>query len=298
VLNSLDIEDIFIQHINANWVPGSIVAHVLRLDKIHAIVSGNKWFKLKYYLEEAKQQGHDTIATFGGAWSNHIVAAAFAARVYGFKSIGIIRGEQPQQPSNMLVNAAAFGMQLQFVTRAAYNDKQSLKKDDGHVYWINEGGYGHPGARGAGEITQLVKDIEKYSHIICAVGTGTMFAGLVNSAKPMQEVIGISVLKNNFSVEDEVRALLDDKAGTKRFTILHGFHFGGYAKHPPQLIEFMQATWQSTGLPTDIVYTAKTFYALQQLIMAGRIPAGSNVLMIHSGGLQGNDSLQKGVLPF
>lgn len=296
--NKLDIEHITLQPIRANWLPASVTADVLRLDKIHPVVSGNKWFKLKYYLQEARIKGFDTVATFGGAYSNHIVAAAYASREYGFKSIGIIRGEKPGQLNSTLLNAGNYDMQLQFVSRAYFKNKEDIKKQLNNVYWINEGGYGNNGAKGAGEILQLVKDIENYSHIICAVGTGTMFAGLVNSAKPTQEMVGISVLKNNFSVEDEVKGLLDDKAAGKHFTILHDYHFGGYAKHPPQLLAFMRDTWYACRLPTDIVYTAKTFYGLQHLISTNKIPAGSRVLMIHSGGLQGNDSLQKGMLPF
>ena len=296
--NNLDIEHITIQPVHANWMPHSVTADVLRLDKIHPVVSGNKWFKLKYYLEEAKLTGYDTIATFGGAYSNHIVAAAYACRQYGFKSIGIIRGERPRSLNATLLNAASYGMQLQFVSREAFKDKDAIKEQYTNTYWINEGGYGQPGAKGAGEITQLVKDIKNYSHIICAVGTGTMFAGLVNCAKPNQQLIGISVLKNNFSVTDEVRLLLNDDAALVQFTILHDYHFGGYAKHPPELIDFMRETWYASQLPTDIVYTAKTFYALKQLIITGAIPAGSRFLMVHSGGLQGNASLQKGVLPF
>jgi 1-aminocyclopropane-1-carboxylate deaminase len=296
VQNSIDIEHITVQAITANWLPASVLADVLRLDEIHPIVSGNKWFKLQYYLEEAGLRGHDTIATFGGAYSNHIVAAAYACRACGFKSIGIIRGERPLHLSPTLINAADYGMHLQFVSRDAFKDKETIKQQLHNVYWINEGGYGSLGAKGAGDILQLVKNIENYTHIICAVGTGTMFAGLVNRAKPNQEMIGISVLKNNFSIAGEVRALLDDKA--KPFTILHDHHFGGYAKHPPELVDFMRETWHTSQLPTDIVYTAKTFYALKQLIISGSIPAGSRVLMIHSGGLQGNASLQKGVLPF
>ena len=296
--NKLDFENINLQPINANWLPENILVDVLRLDKIHPVVSGNKWFKLKYYLADAAEKGFDTLATFGGAYSNHIVAVAFACMEQGFKSIGIIRGEMPAKPSPTLQNAADYGMQLQFVSRQIFKDKEQLKQQLNNIYWINEGGYGSLGVKGAGEIVDTVKDFKNYSHIICAVGTGTMFAGIANNSGPGQTIIGISVLKNNFSINVEIQDLLDDKAMTGRLNIVHEYHFGGYAKHPPQLIDFMKETWYDSHLPTDIVYSAKTFYALRQLIMHDQIPAGSKVLMIHSGGLQGNVSLQKGMLPF
>ncbi len=296
--NKLDFENITLQPIHANWLAPNILLDVLRLDKIHPVVSGNKWFKLKYYLQDAMQKGYGTIATFGGAYSNHIVATAFACKEHGFKSIGIIRGEKPPGLSATLLSAADYGMQLVFVSRTDFKNKGVLKQQFTNAYWIDEGGYGSIGAKGAGEIMQLVNNAENYQHIVCAIGTGTMFAGLVNCAMPHQKVIGISVLKNNFSIYDEVLQLLNDKTAADRSEIIHGYHFGGYAKHPAQLIAFMNETWLESGLPTDIVYTAKTLYAVKQLIINGKIPGGSRVLMIHSGGLQGNASLQKGALPF
>jgi len=290
-------ENIEVQPINAHWLTKGTVLNVLRLDKLHPVVSGNKWFKLKYYLANAADNGCTTIGTFGGAYSNHIVAAAFACREAGFKSIGIIRGEEPVAPSATLQQATTYGMQLQFVSRGAFKDKAAIKNDYANVYWINEGGYGENGAKGAAEIWQQVPGANNYTHIVCAVGTGTMMAGLINGAAAHQKLIGISVLKNNFSITNEITALLNN-ATAASVDVQHGYHFGGYAKHPPELIDYMLQVWHDYALPTDIVYTAKAFYATQQLIMQNIIPAGSRVLMVHSGGLQGNTSLQKGLLPF
>jgi len=294
----LDLINIDIQPFNANWLPENVLLDILRLDKIHPVVSGNKWFKLKHYLIDAGQKGYEQIATFGGAYSNHIVAAAFACKAFGFKSTGIIRGEKPVHLSPTLQQAAEYGMQLQFVSREAFKDKEHIKQIFPGAYSINEGGYGPLGAAGAGEIMQLVTGAEKYSHIVCAVGTGTMFAGILNSINPAQKAIGVSVLKNNFSIKAEVEALLSDKTNDGRFEIVHDYHYGGYAKHPPALLDFMKQVWHTNNLPTDIVYTAKTLYAIQQMILQQAIPPGSRVLMVHSGGLQGNSSLQKGFLPF
>jgi len=295
--NKLDFNNIKIQSINAEWVHGNTALDVLRLDEIHPVVSGNKWFKLKYYLENAKQKGYDSIATFGGAYSNHIVAAAFACREYGFKSTGIIRGERPVKLSHTLMHAVEYGMQLQFISRADYKNRETLRLAD-NLYRIEEGGHGSLGAKGASEILQFVPVAETYTHIVCALGTGTMFAGIINASATHQMVMGISVLRDNISITNEVEALVDNANSHGDYTILHDYHFGGYAKHPPQLINFMRMAWNKYNLPTDMVYTAKTLYAIQQLALNGFFATGSRILMIHSGGLQGNASLPVGLLPF
>ncbi len=271
---------------------------ILRLDKLHPVISGNKWFKLKYYLQDAKHKEYNTIATFGGAFSNHIIATACACNKAGLKSIGIIRGERPAILSHTLLMAEQYGMELSFVSRSAYEDKETIKKDFKNVYWIAEGGYGNLGAQGAKEILSFCNESEKYTHIVCAVGTGTMMAGIIQSVNPKQTVIGISVMKGNYSLMEKVETLLNVEDINKSYRIIHDYHFGGYAKHPPGLIQFMNDIWQHHQLPTDIVYTAKTFYAAQQLIINNTIPEGSNVLLIHSGGLQGNLSLPAKTLCF
>ncbi len=276
----------------------NIQLDILRLDKLHPVISGNKWFKLKYYLQDAKHKEYNTIATFGGAFSNHIIATACACNKAGLKSIGIIRGERPAILSHTLLMAEQYGMELSFVSRSAYEDKETIKKDFKNVYWIAEGGYGNLGAQGAKEILSFCSEPEKYTHIVCAVGTGTMMAGIIQSVNPKQTVIGISVMKGNYSLMEKVETLLNAEDINKSYRIIHDYHFGGYAKHPPGLIQFMNDIWQHHQLPTDIVYTAKTFYAAQQLIINNTIPEGSNVLLIHSGGLQGNLSLPAKTLCF
>jgi 1-aminocyclopropane-1-carboxylate deaminase len=295
--NKLHFKNIKIQSVNAKWIPENTVLDVLRLDEIHPVVSGNKWFKLKYYLEDAKQKGYNSIETFGGPYSNHIIATAFACREYGFKSIGIIRGQRPAKLYPTLINAEEYGMQLQFISRADYKNREKISQVDG-LYRIEEGGYGSLGAKGAGEILAFVPGMESYTHIVCALGTGTMFAGLINASTVNQTVTGISVLNDNFSITNEVEKLVDKTHSHGDYTIIHGYHFGGYAKHPPQLINFMTMAWNKYNVPTDIVYTAKTLYALQQMALNGHFAAGSKILMVHSGGLQGNVSLPAGVLPF
>jgi 1-aminocyclopropane-1-carboxylate deaminase len=272
---------------------------ILRLDQIHPIVSGNKWFKLKYYLQEALHQQKRTIATFGGAFSNHIVATAYAAKQMGLSSMGFIRGNQMPELSPTLQHAIEYGMKIHYVERSLYNNKENiiLENDHPNLYWIMEGGYGELGAKGAAEILGSFETLE-FTHILCAVGTGTMMAGLLEKALDHQQIIGISALKNNLTIEKEIRHLLNGFDDRKKITVLHDYHFGGYAKHPQELINFMKELWETEKVPTDIVYTAKLLYATKDLIEKKYFPKNSKLLLIHSGGLQGNLSLQPGRIPF
>ncbi|MES2329153.1 MAG: pyridoxal-phosphate dependent enzyme [Bacteroidota bacterium] len=292
------LEKITIQHL-PHFSTQDVRVDILRLDLLHPIVSGNKWFKLKYYLEDALAQNKKTIATFGGAYSNHIVATAYAAKEAGLQSIGFIRGEMPVHPSTTLRDASNYGMNLVFTERELYRNKEMIVQAESKngFYWIMEGGHGKLGSKGAADILQAT-DTSNYSHILCAAGTGTMLSGLIRSALPGQEIIGISVLKNNIALEKEVLSLLPNEDRMKRFSIQHTYHFGGYAKHPPELIAFMRETWAKEKIPTDIVYTSKLLFAAKDLIAANRFPGGARILLIHSGGLQGNTSLPPNTLPF
>lgn len=275
----------------------AIVTDILRLDELHPVVSGNKWFKLNYYIKDAIAKGKDTIATFGGAYSNHIVAAAYTARETGLKSIGYIRGEASSfQPT--LEEATGYGMELRFVDRDSFKQKRRLIQEQHQPgwYWIMEGGYGPIGAKGAADILRMA-DCASYSHILCAVGTGTMMAGLIKAAAPEQTIIGIPVLKHP-AIEEEVTDLLTKGERTKRFLFFHDYHSGGYAKHPSELIRFMNQAWETDRIPTDIVYTSKLLFAAQDLVSKSYFPPGSRVLLVHSGGLQGNRSLPPGTLAF
>jgi len=271
----------------------NISVSVLRLDKIHAVISGNKWFKLQHYLTEAREKHKQKVITFGGAWSNHIVATAAACKMNKILSAGIIRGEEPAQLSETLAQAKAYGMQLYFVSREEYSEKK-IPKDliNEDCYVINEGGYGKKGADGASDILHYSK--KDFTHCCAAVGTGTMLAGLINAATAPQQVIGISVLKNNPALEQNVAFLLNEEQ--KLWQIIHDYHFGGYAKHTPGLTRFMNQLYYEAKIPCDFVYTAKLFYAIAELIIDDFFPPGSRILLIHSGGLQGNGSLGKGTL--
>lgn len=321
-----------LQPIHTTWLPEHIQAAMLRLDQLDPLVSGNKWFKLKYNLEAAAGR---PIVTFGGAWSNHILATAAACKMKGLRCTGIIRGERPAELSSTLEQAGSMGMQLVFVSREEYKqltDIDSTGADD-HMYAlyqlgddiippdayiIPEGGHNALGAKGCSEILSLA-DTKDFTHVICSVGTGTTLAGLINSTVEgsetfveevlhdlsqlvtgdpghvVQKVIGISALKGAFSLEAQIESLLISPGP---WELLHDFHEGGYGKMSPELIDFMNDFYRQTGIPLDRVYTGKMVLAVQKLISQDYFPANSRLLLIHSGGLQGNDSLLPDVLCF
>ena len=295
----------------------TIESSILRLDKLHPIVSGNKWFKLRYYIEDAIANKATTIASFGGPYSNHLVALAFAAKENNLKSIGYVRATKEDTITPSLQEAQAYGMQLEFIGRTDFqaikNDLLNVNKSldnkyknnksnnvdinegfaiEQGVYYINEGGYGALGAKGAATI--LNEHCKNFTTIIAAVGTGTMLAGLIQAAAPHQHIIGIPVLKNENTIEDEIKALLINKAAS--FSLLHNFHQGGYAKTNPALIAFMNQLWETEKIPNDIVYTGKLLLAVDSLIKENYFKADTKLLVIHSGGLQGNRSLPSGTL--
>jgi len=273
----------------------AVTLQVLRLDLIHPIISGNKWFKLKEYLAEATLRRKNKLVTFGGAFSNHIVATAAAGHQKGFQTFGIVRGEQPAQLSHTLQQAMELGMQLHFTSREAYSRKEVPEEIAAldNAYLIAEGGYGPLGAWGASSILKLVNQ-QQFTHIVAAAGTGTMLAGLLMAANEAQTVVGISALKGYAPLADDVLKLIPNSKG--KLDVLHHYHFGGYAKKKEPLLQFMNDWFAQTGIPSDFVYTGKLFYAINDLIQNDYFPRGAQLLAIHSGGLQGNASLPKGTL--
>lgn len=276
-----------------------ICLDVMRLDKIDAVISGNKWFKLRYYLDAAIVAGRKTLLSFGGAYSNHIVAVAAAAARLGMASIGYIRGERPAHLSPSLRDAEQLGMLLHFLNRNDFQrtEDAAFLKELARVHRdaciIPVGGAGPDGIRGAASIADFI-NIQHYTHVCCALGTGTMATGLWSATKPGQSVFAFPVLKG--FERWKPAASTGDQPGA--WQIINGFDFGGYAKHPQHLLQFMNEWYTLTGIPSDFVYTGKLFYGISESIKAGRFPAGSRILAIHSGGLQGNRSLASGQLIF
>lgn len=281
----------------------NISADILRLDRLHPVVSGNKWFKLKGHLQQALQLSAPPILTFGGPWSNHLIATAYAARQTGLPAIGIVRGERPPVLSATLEAAIALGMQLEFISRRDYAQKEQpdfLRRLSEHypgAYIIPEGGAGITGIIGSEDILRDI-DAAGYTHICCAVGTGTTFLGLARASFPGQEIVGIPVLKGVDTLAAIGHSDILSQDQRIRCRLLTDYHFGGYARHPHQLLNFMNNFYHETGVPSDIVYTGKLFYAVCDSISRDLFPAHSRLLVIHSGGLQGNQSLTPGVLHF
>ncbi len=253
---------------------------VLRLDKIHQSISGNKWFKLKYNLEQAELQNKKTILTFGGAFSNHVAATAAACLEFGFKSVGVIRGDTLSLNNATLSQAKKNGMHLHLVSRDEYKKKQDelyLKELEllyPNSYIIPEGGDNELGQKGCEDILTPLKT--NYSYIYCAYGTGTTFSGIAKSLNSNQKIIGINVLKYQAITK------------LKNAHINNDYHFGGYAKYTKELFDFKNWFEAKYYIPLDYVYTTKVFFAVFNLIDKQIITNECKPLMIHTGGLQGN----------
>ncbi len=259
-----------------------------RDDLIDSEISGNKWRKLKYNLIEAKNQGYQTILTFGGAYSNHIAATAAASKRFGFQSIGIIRGDELNTDSNStLQKATSDGMVLHFVSRSEYqkrNDEEwvDLLKTEHQAFIIPEGGSNELAVKG---VSELVDEIDKdFDLIVCPVGTGGTLAGIASGLKPHQKAIGISCLKGVSYLEDMVGDLASPNS---EWELEHNYHFGGYAKFDPTLIAFINEFYTNTEIRLDPIYTGKMMYALFDLMKRGKFPNDKRIICVHTGGLQG-----------
>lgn len=265
---------------------------IKRDDVLHKEISGNKFRKLKYNLEAAKEAGKKKLLTFGGAYSNHIAAVAAAGKYFGFETIGIIRGDELldkflENPT--LRKAYEDGMQFEFVSRGQFRNKydalflERLKQLYGDYYLIPEGGTNHLAVKGCEEI--LNNEDEFFDVICCAVGTGGTVSGLVNASRPHQTVLGFPALKGDF-LTDEIRIYAEND----RWKLVTDYHFGGYAKINNELKQFMQYFFNENLISLDPVYTSKMVFGVFDLITKGYFAPGTKVLMIHTGGLQGLQS--------
>lgn len=278
----------------------NITVSVLRLDQIDPVVSGNKIFKLHYFLQGAIAS-NKKIITFGGAFSNHLAAVASACKLYGLQCIGIVRGERPAVLSGTLSYCLQQGMQLEFISRGSYDEKfqepflKRLQIKFGDHILIPEGGFSRQGVKGAAKIYCCFAD-KNYTHICCSAGTCTTIAGLISAARPPQQIMGFSALKN-LDFEDRIKYLLDG-ASSKNYYFNSDYNFGAFAKRTEKLIDFMNTFYESHSIPLDVVYTGKLMFGVFDLINQNYFAPGSKILCIHTGGLQGNSSLPPGVLKF
>jgi 1-aminocyclopropane-1-carboxylate deaminase len=267
----------------------TISVFIRREDLIHPFISGNKFRKLKYNLLQAKTENQETLLTFGGAFSNHIAAAAFAGNEQGFKTIGIIRGDELE--SKISVNptlkfAQECGMQFKFITREDYRHKtepkfiENLKKEFGNFYLVPEGGTNMLAVKGCQEILSI--EDSTYDFVCCSVGTGGTVSGLINSVLPHQKVLGFPALKGDF-LKEEIRKF----AFNDNWELITDYHFGGYGKVKTELIDFINRFYLENKIPLDPIYTGKMVFGVMDLIGKNYFPEHSKILLIHTGGIQG-----------
>lgn len=283
--------------------PNSISVTIKREDLLHPFVSGNKFRKLKYNIGQAIAENQDTILTFGGAFSNHIAAVAYAGKINNLKTIGIIRGEELSDKiveNPTLQFAKECGMHFEFISRAQYRDKDtpaflaSLQEQFGTFYLLPEGGTNALAIKGCEEI--LTTTDHEFDFVCCAVGTAGTISGLINSAQPHQKVLGFPALKGDF-LNNEIRNFVHQD----NWELITDYHFGGYGKINEELVTFINGFNDQFNIPLDPVYTSKTVFGVMNLISKGYFPDNSNVLIIHTGGLQGiagmNQKLKNKQLP-
>jgi 1-aminocyclopropane-1-carboxylate deaminase len=276
-------------------LPNAITLFIKREDLLHPLLSGNKFRKLKYNLEEAKRMGKTTLLTFGGAFSNHILAVAAAGKEYGFATIGVIRGEELAEKYSdnpTLSEASKLGMTFYFISREAYRNKSSstfvsdLKTKFGDFYILPEGGTNALAIKGCEEI--LTEEDNQFTHVCCAVGTGGTVSGIINSSLENQKIIGISALKDDF-LSDVIRKFVTKT----NWEVISTYHFGGYGKVNQELIAFLNSFYETTKIPLDPIYTGKLVFGVLDLIHKNYFPEKSKILLIHTGGLQGIRGINK-----
>lgn len=280
--------------------PNKISVFIKREDLLHPQISGNKFRKLKYNLIKARQLNQRTLLTFGGAYSNHIAAVAAAGHEFGFNTIGMIRGEELLGKINdnpTLRLAQQQGMRLVFISRADYRRKtepnfiQALQNQFGEFYLIPEGGTNALAVQGCTEIL-TAQDKQQFDYICCAVGTGGTIAGLIESSTDQQMVLGFPALKGDF-----LQAEIQQWTQKTNWELVPGYHWGGYAKTTPALLQFVQDFYGQNGIEIEPVYTGKMLFGIFDLIQQGYFPAHSQILVIHTGGMQGNLSTRFNLSP-
>ena len=276
------------QKVNIN-LPNGIELYIKREDLLHPYISGNKFRKLKYNVLEALRLEKEQLLTFGGAFSNHILAVAAAGKENNLPTIGVIRGEELEskvEDNPTLLKAMEFGMQFKFVSRAQYRLKEEgsflvdLQKEFGDFYLVPEGGTNSLAIKGCEEI--LDSEDKIFDFVCCAVGTGGTISGIINSVANHQKVLGFSSLKGGFLSD-----VICNFVTRKNWEIFSEYHFGGYGKTTDELIEFLNSFYENTGIPLDPIYTGKMMFGILDMVNRGLIPSNSKIVAIHTGGLQG-----------
>lgn len=294
-----------ISHNTAEWLlknGKSFRFTVARLDLLHPFISGNKYFKLKYNLLEVTRQHKQGIITMGGAYSNHLAATAFACHEQGMISVGIIRGEVIEPLNPTLSFCRKYNMKLISVSREDYASTneaiQKIVMQYPQLLFIPEGGNNEMGMKGCKEILQHIQGANEFTHIICSIGTGTTFKGISSAANASHTVIGIPALKIKTDEQEQFILQHASVSSAAKQIVLFDFAGNGYARTNEHLLNFMNSFYTKTSIPTDIVYTGKLMQAVIALAEETYFSDDSKLLVIHSGGLQGNNSLPSGTLLF
>ncbi|MEJ5262216.1 MAG: pyridoxal-phosphate dependent enzyme [Ignavibacterium sp.] len=277
------------------FIRKKINLYIKRDDLIDQHISGNKFFKLKYNLIEAADNNVRTLLSFGGAYSNHIFSLAYAGKKFGFRTIGIIRGEEHIPLNPTLHFAKQCGMELFYLSRSDYRKKYSdeiinrLHKEFGDFYLIPEGGSNELAVKGCSEIPARI-DLY-YDYLFCACGTGGTLAGIINGMNRQTKVIGVAVLKNAYFLIDEVKRL--SRSVNSNWEILLNYHFGGYAKFNSELIDFIKTFNEKFNIQLEPIYTGKLLYSIYDLARNDFFKPYSKIVAYHSGGLQGIEGLRR-----
>ncbi|MEZ5016526.1 MAG: pyridoxal-phosphate dependent enzyme [Flavipsychrobacter sp.] len=280
-----------IQALSKSWAP-TVSIDMLRLDEVHQVISGNKWYKLKENIKAALSAGNVGLITFGGAYSNHLIATAAAANAYNIRSIGIVRGlHAAENLTTTLKSCIAYGMELLFVSREEYARKEEelylsqLSAKYPNYMIVPEGGANHYGRLGVTALAKLVSD--EYDHICVSVGTGTTMAGVINGVGEKTKVYGYAPMKGGLYLKESMTSWVDNA----NWQLFDDWHFGGFGKHNQELVDFMNEFYVINDIPLDMVYTAKMMYGVKKQVENVVFPSGAKVLAIHTGGLQGNSNI-------
>lgn len=288
------LQEVTFPEINSN-----VKVFIKRIDLIHPEISGNKWFKQKYNLVQAREEGYNTLLSFGGAYSNHIHALAAGGKEYGFNTIGLIRGEEhlPLNPTLQFVSEQ--GMKLVYIQRSDYRNKHLpefadwIRKKFGNVYVVPEGGTNLLAVKGCAEIPQLIE--KKFDYLCTACGTGGTISGLIAGSRGQKKVLGFSVLRGGGFLIKQVEQLVAEytKSNFSNWSINLDYHFGGYAKISRDLVLFIRQFEEINNIPLDPVYTGKMMYGIFDLIRKGFFGDDKTIVALHTGGLQGVEGMRE-----
>ena len=266
--------------------------YVKREDLIHPIISGNKFRKLKYNIEKAIKDKKDEIISFGGAYSNHLLALAFVGKLSNLKTIGIIRGEELKQKklNSTLKRCKDFGMKFIFISRNEYKKRNeikyinSLKVKFRNAFIVPEGGTNYLGVKGCEEI--LNKEDSFFDVICCPVGSGGTISGLINSKNNVQKILGFSALKDS-----KIKNVITKFVNNNDWQVFDDMFFGGYSKVDYDLVNFINKTYDQTGILFDPIYNSKMLFQIIYMISNDKWPYGKNILLINTGGIQSIDEI-------